>query len=225
MGATFASDEPIRLFVQGKAYSGANKSLNGITGPAVSIIARHPMAAFGKDRFESFGMRVYLSMDDLWKNRVEDASGWFFTRSRNAYAAIRIAGAGYTTSDEDLARIDKKLVEQKIEHGVFLDFKDMWAPVVIQMGRAADDKSFEDFCTAVKANRFEYQDGKLTYTSAAKDTYEYWSNIMTLPRINGTVVNLNPPKNFNSPFLSMEHGSSKAVIRYPGHEDFVVDFK
>ena len=61
--------------------------------------------------------------------------------------------------------------------------------------------------------------------SAAKDTYEYWSIGKTLPRINGIVVNLNPPENFNSPFLSVEHGSSKAVIRYPGHEDLVIDFK
>lgn len=47
----------------------------------------------------------------------------------------------------------------------------MWAPVVIQMGRAADFKGFEDFCASVKHNRFEYQDGKLNYVSEAGDTY------------------------------------------------------
>lgn len=106
----------------------------------------------------------------------------------------------------------------------FLELNDMWAPVVIQMGRAADYKSFEDFCAAVKANRFEYTDGKLTYVSHASETFEYWSKGAPPPRINGTEVNLNPPKTFDSPFLSMEHGTSKAVITYPGQKDVVLDF-
>ncbi len=93
------------------------------------------------------------------------------------------------------------------------------------MGRAADYKSFEDFQTAVKANRYEYTEGKLTYASVAKDTYEYWAKGAQPPRINGTAVNLNPPKTYDSPYLSMMHGSSKAVITYPGHKEVVLDFK
>ena len=169
-------------------------------------------------------MRVYLSKDDLWKNHVEDASGWLFTRSGNAYAAVRVAGEGYTFSDEDLVRVDRKNVLKKNEHGVFLDFKDMWAPVVIQMGRASDYKSFEAFQASVKARKFEYKNGKLTYESEAKDKYEYWAKGAQLPKINGATVNLNPPKNFDSPFLSMKHGSNKAVIKYPEYKDVVLEF-
>ena len=35
---------------------------------------------------------------------------------------------------------------------------------------------------------------------------------------------MNPAKTYDSPFLSMEHGSNKAVIKYPGYKDEVLDF-
>ena len=177
----------------------------------------------------SNGTRVFVSNGNLWKNRIEDASGWFFTRSGDAYSAIRVAGGGFKVTNKSSTQVNlpnqittKEIVEKS---GHFLELNDMWAPVVIQMGRAADYKSFEEFCAAVKAKRFEYQDGKLTYVSAAGDTYGYWAKGAQPPRINATEVNLNPPKTFDSPYLSMVHGSSKAVIRYPGHKELVLDFK
>lgn len=66
--------------------------------------------------------------------------------------------------------------------------------------------------------------GKLTYVSEAKETYEVWAKGAQLPRINGTPVNLNPAKTFDSPYLSMVHGSSEAVIRYPGFKEVVLNF-
>ena len=45
-----------------------------------------------------------------------------------------------------------------------------------------------------------------------------------MPNINGTAVNLDPPKTYDSPYLSMEHGSNKAVIKYPGYNDVVLEF-
>jgi hypothetical protein len=100
----------------------------------------------------------------------------------------------------------------------------MWAPIIIQMGRAADYKSFEAFQAAVKQRKFEYENGKLTYESEAKDSYEYWAKGAQLPKINGTTLNLNPPKTYDSPYLSMMHGSSKAVIKHPGYRDVVLEF-
>ena len=38
----------------------------------------------------------------------------------------------------------------------------------------------------MKANKFEYENGKLTYVSEAKDSYEYWAKGAQLPKINGT---------------------------------------
>jgi hypothetical protein len=225
MGATFATGLRDRIVVVGTGYYPLRPT-SGITGKAVSIIARDPNAKFGNgERFASNGTRVFVSNGNLWNNRIEDASGWFFTRSGDAYAAIRPSGNGYHTNITDKTwtfnarEVGRKLTEVVEKNGHFLELNDMWAPVVIQMGRAADYKSFEDFQNAVKTNRFEYTDGKLTYVSAAGDKYEYWAKGVQPPRINGTEVNLNPPKTFDSPFLSMEHGSSKAVITCPGYQN------
>jgi hypothetical protein len=229
MGATFPTSRTDRIVVMGTGYY-CSRPTSGITGNAVSIIGRDPNARFGHGgRFESDGTRVFVSNGDLWNNRIEDASGWFFTFSGDAYAAIRVADGGFKVTDKSSIQVnlpDQITTKETVEKdGHFLELNDMWAPIVIQMGRAADYKSFDDFRAAVKGDRLEYQEGKLTYSSLAKETYEVWAKGAQLPRINGTEVNLNPPKTFDSPFLSMVHGSSKAVITYPGHKEVALDFR
>ncbi len=91
-------------------------------------------------------------------------------------------------------------------------------------GRASDYKSFDAFQAAVKARKFEYADGKLTYVSEAGETFEYPANKKELPKINGTTVNLNPAKTYDSPYLFMEHGSNKAIIHYEGYKDKALEF-
>lgn len=223
MGATFAADVNLRIVVTGTGYY-AKRAINGITGAGVSIIARDPNAQFGRGRFMSEGTRVFIRNGPLWENRVEDSSGWFFTRCGDAYAAIRVAGPGYNVTNRTYIWPGRKLQEVEEKNGRHLELKDMWAPVVIQMGRAADYPSFEAFQAAVKARKFEYENGKLTYGSEAKDRYEYWAKGAQLPKINGATVNLNPPKTYDSPYLSMEHGANKAVIKYPGYSDVVLEF-
>lgn len=176
------------------------------------------------ERFMSDGTRVLIRNGPLWDNRVGDASGWFFTRAGDAYAAIRMP-QGYTATTRTYIWPDRKLKEVEEKNGHFLELKDMWAPIVIQMGRAVEYVSFENFQAAVKAARFEYQDGKLTYASLAKETFEVWANSQKLPRINGSALNLNPPMTYASPYLSMFHGSARAVITYPGYQELVLHFQ
>ena len=133
-------------------------------------------------------------------------------------------GVGQYQHDVFQPLLKRKLEEVEEKNGHHLELKDMWAPVVLQMGRASDYQSFEAFQASVQDNQFEYQNNKLTYVSEAQDSYEYWAQGAQLPQINGTPVNLNPPKTYDSPFLSMEHGSNKAVIHYPGYKDEVLDF-
>jgi hypothetical protein len=229
VGASFPTPGKDRIQVSGKGYYPVRPT-NGMTGPGVSIIARDPKAQFGVGRFKSNGTRVFLSNGPLWDNRVEDASGWFFTRCGNAYAAIRPAGGGYVIPDPGVtysfngAAADRKVIEVEDKRGHYLELNDMWAPVVLQMGRARDYDSFEAFQKSVKENPFTYEEGKLTYTSEAGDTYEAWAKFPQLPKINGTTINLNPEYTFNNPYLKMKHGSNKAVISYPGYEDLVLDF-
>lgn len=223
MGVNFSSDARDRIVVHGTGFY-SRRAINGITGTAVSIVARDPNAQTGRGRFMSDGTRVFIRKGTLWDNRIEDASGWIFTRAGDAYAAIHIPG-GYTATTRTFVWPDRKLKEVTEQHGHHLEFKDMWAPAVIQMGRTADYESFEAFQKSVKENPIAYQDGKLTYTSEAGETFGYQANSKELPKINGKTVNLNPTKTYDSPFLSMEHGSEKAVISYPGHKDVVLGFR
>lgn len=84
MGATFATGLRDRVVVMGTGYYPL-RATSGITGKGVSVIARDPNAQVGRDRFKSDGTRVFVSNGNLWTNRVEDVSGWFFTRSGEAY--------------------------------------------------------------------------------------------------------------------------------------------
>ena len=225
MGVTFASDQHQRITVMGSGYY-PRRAINGITGPAVSIISRDPKAAFGVERFKSTGTRVFISNGDLWDNRLEDASGWFFTHTGSSYVAIRPADKGYSITTKMLTwpKGTRKIKEVEKKEGHFLELKDMWAPLVIQMARAVDYKSFEAFCAAVKDNRFVYDNEKLSYVSQAKDKYEYWAKIAQPPQINGVKVNLNPTETYDTPYLSMIHGESKAIISYKGYKDLTLDF-
>ena len=45
-----------------------------------------------------------------------------------------------------------------------------------------------------------------------------------MPNINGAPVNLDPPKTYDSPYLSMEHEANRAAIKYPGYDDVVLEF-
>ena len=155
---------------------------------------------------------VFIRAGELWDNRVEDSSGWFFTYCGDAYVAIRVAGEGYHITDNTFIWPDRTLQEVKERNGHFLELNDMWAPVVIQMGRAADYKSFEAFCESVKSRLFVYKYEKLSYTSEAGDKYEFWSKLTQLPNINGKTLDLNPEKTYDTPYLSMLHGSDEAII-------------
>jgi hypothetical protein len=226
MGVTFASDQHHRITVMGSGYY-PRRAISGITGTAVSIISRNPKAAFGEKRFMSNGTRVFISNGDLWANHVEDSSGWFFTHTGDSYVAIGAAAKGYhiTTKIRTWPKGMRKIKEVEEKNGHFLELNDMWAPLVIQMGRAADYKSFDAFRRSVKNNSFVYENEKLTYVSEAKDKYEYWAKGSELPQVNGNRVNLNPAKTYDTPYLSMVHGESRAIISDPGHEDVVLDFR
>jgi hypothetical protein len=185
-----------------------SRGLNGLLGPDCLIAARDPNAVTDS----SNSTRVFVSDGALWDNREENEGGWFFTHAGDGYAAFRIAGdKGFATAPSPW------------NNGYYLEFNDIWAPAVIQTGQANDYESFAAFKAAVKVRPFAYRDGTLTYTAVNGDTYEYRSNSTTLPTINGKPINLNPEMTYDFPNLKMKHGSNKAVIKYPGFEDLMLD--
>ncbi len=100
----------------------------------------------------------------------------------------------------------------------------IWAPVIIQMGQAANYADFAAFQASVIANALTFVTNTLNYTSEAGDTFTFYANSKTTPRVNGTTVNLNPTKTYDSPYLSMIHGTDLATVSYPGYENLLLNF-
>jgi methionine-rich copper-binding protein CopC len=107
---------------------------------------------------------------------------------------------------------------------VDLSLGNIWAPVIIQMGHAANYADFAAFQTSVIANALTFVTNTLNYTSEAGDTFTFYANSKTTPRVNGTTVNLNPTKTYDSPYLSMTHGTDLATVSYPGYENLLLNF-
>ena len=97
-----------------------------------------------------------------------------------------------------------------------LSLGNIWAPVIIQTGQTSGYADFAAFQASVIANALTFVTDTLNYTSEAGDTFTFYANSKTTPRVNGTTVNLNPTKTYDSPYLSMVHGTDLATVSYPG---------
>lgn len=206
MGVMFATGPNDRIMVFGQGGSDPTKSfadINGVTREHCMVVQRDKNASSGGN-----ATQLFVSAN-AWANRVE-SGGWLFTQLGNAYCAIKPAGGGYTSAAAG--------------SGVNLTLGDLWAPVVIQMGQASDYTSFADFQSSVAANAFTYAAGTMNYTSEAGDVFTFYANSKTTPRVNGSTVDLNPAKTYDSPYLSMTHGAEVATFRYTGYPDLVLDF-
>ena len=101
---------------------------------------------------------------------------------------------------------------------------DIWAPVIIQMGQAANYADFAAFQASVIANALTFVTNTLNYTSEAGDTFTFYANSKTTPQVNGVTVSLNPAKTYDSPYLSMVHGTDLATVSYPGYDNLLLNF-
>jgi methionine-rich copper-binding protein CopC len=92
------------------------------------------------------------------------------------------------------------------------------------MGQASSYADFAAFRTSVIANSLTFSNNILNYTSEAGDVFTVYANSKTTPLVNGASVNLNPTKTYDSPYLSMTHGSDLASVSYPGYENLLLNF-
>ena len=205
MGVTFASGVNDRVVVYGKG-AGNNKSyadLSGVCREDCMVVQRD------KNANSSGNETLVFVSQDLWDGRVE-TNGWLFVRGGNGFCGVKPAGGGYTAASAS--------------RGYDLELGDRWAPVVVQTGQASNYASFVAFQGLVQSNVLTYTSGTLNYVSEAGDSFTVYSNSKTTPKINGSTVNLNPSKTYDSPYLSMEHGSDTATFSYGGYADLVLDF-
>jgi methionine-rich copper-binding protein CopC len=206
MGVMFASGVNDRVMVFGKGATSNDKSyadLSGVTRANCMIVQRDANV-----NSSGSGTLVFVPTK-LWNTRIE-SGGWLFLQSGNAYCALRPAGGTYSAATA--------------AHGVDLAMSNIWAPVIIQMGQAADYADFAAFQASVIANPLTFSSNVLNYTSEAGDTFTFYANSKTTPRVNGATVNLNPVKTYDSPYLSMDHEEYLATVSYPGYPNLLLNF-
>ena len=206
MGVMFTSGHNNRVMVYGKGADTDDKSyadLNGVTRADCMVVQRDQNANNGGS-----GMLVFIP-SSLWNARIE-ANGWLFLQSGNAYCALRPAGGNYSAVTAP--------------YGVDLSLSNLWAPVIIQMGQASKYEDFAAFRSSVIANNLTFSSNILNYTSEAGDVFTLYANSKTTPLVNGSTLNLNPSKTYDSPYLSMTHGSDLATVSYPGYNSLPLNF-
>jgi hypothetical protein len=216
-----------RIMISGvaatKPGSTAFADYHGVTGTAFRDVI---VAARDKRAENTVGVRVYLGTGDFCANLVPDdpsiASKWFFTRSGNTYAAIRIADARLDQYKGTCNGVANKTMSLRIDGG-----EDIWAPVVVQLGRASSyGNNFETFKAAVKARWYSYANGVVTYVSLRNSKFELRRQEAggSLPKLDDQTRSTSPAKAYDSPYLSMTWGSPFATARGPSGSCVVLNF-
>lgn len=204
-GVAFSTGVDDRIAILGEADDKPSmRNANTFVGKDCLIAGREPAS-------DSVETKIFCA-PALWKTRQEDPSGWQFFQSGDGFCALRIADGGYEMNAN--------------KFGNFLMLKNIDSPVAFQTGRAADyPGGLEEFKKAVLKNtQFSLKGNCLEYVSLAGDRYKFWTKEKRIPEFNGSPVDLNPKDTYDTPFLTMVHGTDKAVIKYPGQEDLVLDF-
>jgi len=231
MGVTFSSDAFDKVLVLGtisgeERYLVTSSATNGLCVEDSMVVARDINVVSAEDLgkgatyshlkgkdYKKDGMRIFISDGPLEDNLQQDDSGWFFTKTKDAFCGIRIASGGLSKHQSPL------------NMGLRLQLDDIWAPVVIETASAAEFKGdFEAFKRKIKSLPFSYDNGVMKRRTRKGDEIIYYSKSRKLPLINGKEIDLNPPYTYYGPYLKMKHGEKRAIINYPGEKTVVLDF-
>ncbi len=226
MGVSFASGVDDRIVVHGigrdKDGTVGYDEITGVVAPDVLVVARDP------NQRRSAGLRIFVADGTLWDARLK-REGWWFSRTDNAYVAIRMSDAGHRVVAE--------------AHGFMLEPRDSWSPVVIQLGRPDRDGDFASFRARVLKDRYRHTRearrvtkrslstddydrvaSRIRYRSLAGSLLEVWSHNRQRPRIDGREVDLLPPLTYDSPFLASRYRSDRVTLFHPDFGRRELDF-
>lgn len=164
------------------------------------------------------GQRVWF---DGGLRRVEK-EGWIFAEAPRAFAAVRVV-SGETNWEAD--SLDQHHAKKgSTDAGEWLNLKNAFAPVIIEVARKADCAGFEAFQRATLANPLKMEKGRLDYTSGLnKTTLTLFTDYSRPPLVDGTPVNYAPQRLYDSPFIQGDFGSGVVTIR-KGEKKETLDF-
>ena len=225
-GVIFAGHPTARVFVQPSGHSyNADWS---VQSKGVMIVQRL------KDT-NAKDQRVWF---DSSLKRVE-RDGWVFAEAPQAYAAVRVAEGPTTWQPDESGKRAKGKRDEVAEddpvsksgqaQGMYLTCGNEFSPVILEVGRKGDYPSFTAFQNAILANALTWKDKKLDYRSDFHKTQlTLFADYSNPPQVDGSPVNHNPPKAYDSPFIQGDFGSGVITIRKDRRElllDFTKELK
>ncbi len=213
-GVVFANDPMARISMDGVSLKGTpgNPEKDGyISNPFKTIQDRNVVVIMkwgpSKDKAVDPNLWIYFSHAlDL----VEEADGWIFVKSGDAFAAVKVVG-GYewvTPWERRDSLRPKSFVRQLNPHSSIIT-------VVNDAGDYNDD--FTAFKKALKAQPIAWSDGVLKFATI---THE---GPLKPGRKNGKTVDLRPSRVNDSPFIRSDWNSGIVYIR-KGNETLKLDF-
>jgi len=155
-------------------------------------------------------MRVWFAKDGL--STPIEKSGWVFTQTRGAYAAVKVVNG----TKKWLDPITK-------DQGEWLYCDDEYTPVILEVVQKTAYKSFEEFQDKIIKRPLSFKNNILNYTGMYGDDFTFFSDYSKVPRINETPVNYAPSKDFDSPFLKADWNSGIVYIQ-KGTRKMELDF-
>ena len=155
-------------------------------------------------------MRVWFSEDGL--SEPTENNGWVFSETQGAYAAVRIVDGGHYWEDSDSRT-----------KGKWLYCKKEYSPVILEVDQKSNYLSFEEFSNKITGNDISFTDNILKYAGIYGDTFTFYADYSSTPKINGMPVNYALEKAFDSPYLKSDLNSGIVHIQ-KGKRRLVLDF-
>ncbi len=227
---------------QGAVFAGTNAQLlpipaaegiNTLNGkePDISFNAFWSMQKAGtlltrRNRYpvKTGKMRVWFSAaGDLDQAEVED--GWYFTRTKGAYAAVRVVtGAAEFRAAGPLKPDSPKGLLPCEQPGHFLVCADALTPVILEVARACDFPNARAFRTRVKALKPVLTAEALDYTGLSGHTFHMALAQGGASTIDGAPYVKKLDWSFHSPFVEAKWNVPAVSLRFAG-EETVLDFR
>ncbi len=159
----------------------------------------------------AYAMRVWVSQANL--TGLTESNGWVFAKYGDSYAAIKVVDGGFTWVND----------ANTYFQGQWMVLNNEYSPVILEVARATDHSSYQDFQNKILSRPLTYSGGLLTYQSVGNDALTFYANYSALPKINGVSVNLQPAKAFDSPFVYSTYGSGAVTLK-KGSRQSTLDF-
>ena len=154
--------------------------------------------------------RIWFSREGLSEPVQEGA--WYFAEAETAYAAVRVASGGAEFEEESTD-----------ERALILTCEDDFSPVILEVARKTDFADFNSFREAVQALPVQFDGAILTYTGLSGDRFKFFADQGDRPQINGSPIDLEPDKVYDSPFVQSDWDSGVVTIR-KGDRKIILNF-